>query len=133
MRPLADQPQPRPHHCSANRLPRVTRAAVRRRPAPCIIQRTAGYGPVCPVVWEGRSRKAPPYPDQRGVAADEAGLTPFAGRRSHWPASLLNLALGEGRQVDRMLDAERLRDVERQYGFGYPPSFWAGVDELVAL
>jgi hypothetical protein len=21
------------------------------------------YGPVCPVVWEGRSRKAPPYPD----------------------------------------------------------------------
>ena len=26
------------------------------------IHRTAGYGPVCPVVWEGRSRKAPPYP-----------------------------------------------------------------------
>ncbi len=23
------------------------------------------YGPVCPVVWEGRSREAPPYPDQR--------------------------------------------------------------------
>src|SRR5262245_13705189 len=23
------------------------------------------YGPVCPVVWEGWSRKAPPYPDQR--------------------------------------------------------------------
>jgi hypothetical protein len=22
------------------------------------------YGPVCPVVWEGRSREAPPYPDQ---------------------------------------------------------------------
>src|SRR4051795_1094375 len=21
------------------------------------------YGPVCPVVWEGRSREAPPYPD----------------------------------------------------------------------
>jgi hypothetical protein len=28
-----------------------------------LIQRTAGYGPVCPVVWEGRSREAPPYPD----------------------------------------------------------------------
>ena len=27
------------------------------------IRRTAGYGPVCPVVWEGRSREAPPYPD----------------------------------------------------------------------
>ena len=24
------------------------------------------YGPVCPVVWEGRSREAPPYPDQPG-------------------------------------------------------------------
>src|SRR3954453_16208625 len=23
------------------------------------------YGPVCPVVWEGRGREAPPYPDQR--------------------------------------------------------------------
>ena len=22
------------------------------------------YGPVCPVVWEGRSREAPPYPHQ---------------------------------------------------------------------
>jgi hypothetical protein len=21
------------------------------------------YGPVCPVVWEGRRREAPPYPD----------------------------------------------------------------------
>ncbi len=26
---------------------------------------TAVYGPVRTVVWEGRSRKAPPYPDQR--------------------------------------------------------------------
>src|SRR5436190_24250122 len=25
------------------------------------------YGPVCPVVWEGRSREAPPYPDQYGL------------------------------------------------------------------
>src|SRR6476620_3597381 len=24
------------------------------------------YGPVCPVVWEGRSREAPPYPDLWG-------------------------------------------------------------------
>ena len=22
------------------------------------------YGPVCPVVWEGRHREVPPYPDQ---------------------------------------------------------------------
>jgi hypothetical protein len=26
------------------------------------------YGPVCPVVWEGRSREAPPYPDQRPLS-----------------------------------------------------------------
>ena len=25
--------------------------------------RTTVYGPVCTVVWEGRSREAPPYPD----------------------------------------------------------------------
>ena len=24
------------------------------------------YGPVCPVVWEGRRREASPYPDQHG-------------------------------------------------------------------
>src|SRR5690348_12367 len=28
------------------------------------ISRTAVYGPVRTVVWEGRSRKAPPYPDR---------------------------------------------------------------------
>src|SRR5262249_46758542 len=26
-------------------------------------RRTAGYGPVRPVVWEGRRRETPPYPD----------------------------------------------------------------------
>ena len=26
------------------------------------------YGPVCPVVWEGRHREVPPYPDQAGSA-----------------------------------------------------------------
>src|SRR6266581_7137494 len=29
----------------------------------CLIWRTAVYGPVCTVVWEGRSRETPPYPD----------------------------------------------------------------------
>ncbi len=28
-----------------------------------MIRRTAVYGPVRTVVWEGRSREAPPYPD----------------------------------------------------------------------
>jgi hypothetical protein len=28
------------------------------------------YGPVCQVVWEGRSREAPPYPDLWHIAAE---------------------------------------------------------------
>ena len=32
------------------------------------------YGPVCPVVWEGRCREAPPYPD---------GLRPRAGHTTN--------------------------------------------------
>ena len=38
------------------------------------------YGPVCPVVWEGRSREAPPYPDcvehkrQLGGSAQQVSL-----------------------------------------------------------
>jgi hypothetical protein len=32
-------------------------------PANCIIHRTAEYGPVRTVVWEGRRREAPSYPD----------------------------------------------------------------------
>src|ERR1700726_2134945 len=28
----------------------------------CLTRRTAVYGPVCTVVWEGRSREASPYP-----------------------------------------------------------------------
>ena len=28
------------------------------------------YGPVCPVVWEGRSREVPPYPDQSVITFD---------------------------------------------------------------
>ena len=30
-----------------------------------ITDRTAVYGPVCTVVWEGSGREARPYPDQR--------------------------------------------------------------------
>src|SRR5215211_1088660 len=63
--PLAAREQPRAHHCLADRLLQLTRPPPRRRTAAGLIRRTAGYGPVCPVVWEGRSREAPPYPDCR--------------------------------------------------------------------
>ena len=41
---------------------RLGLAPVRCRPAR-LLRRTAVYGPVCTVVWEGWSREAPPYPD----------------------------------------------------------------------
>jgi hypothetical protein len=38
-----------------------------------LIQRTAVYGPVRTVVWEGRSREAPPYPDFGGESMGDFG------------------------------------------------------------
>jgi hypothetical protein len=40
------------------------------------IRRTAGYGPVCPVVWEGCSREATPYPDAHryGMGMQSIGI-----------------------------------------------------------
>ncbi|MER8549418.1 reverse transcriptase domain-containing protein [Mesorhizobium sp. M1169] len=32
------------------------------------------YGPVCPVVWEGRRREAPPYPDQSAIRSRDETL-----------------------------------------------------------
>src|SRR5208282_1609033 len=64
--PLAARQQPRAHHRVADSLLKFDRPIFRRAPTACLIHRTAGYGPVCPVVWEGRSRETPPYPDRRG-------------------------------------------------------------------
>src|SRR5215831_4620932 len=66
--PLATRKQPRAHHRAANDLSQITRPSFHRRTAACLIRRTAGYGPVCPVVWEGRSRKTSPYPDLKTLA-----------------------------------------------------------------
>ena len=62
-RSVADQKQSRARHRPAKRLLRQDRPSFHGS-SPCrSINRTAVYGPVCPVVWEGRSRKASPYPD----------------------------------------------------------------------
>ena len=47
-----------------------------------LIHRTAVYGPVRTVVWEGRSRETPPYPDpQAGRGCKRVvHLAPLAGR-----------------------------------------------------
>ena len=48
-------------HC---RMPTSTRLGFRDSLfTDCLTRRTAGCGPACPVVWEGRSCEAPPYPD----------------------------------------------------------------------
>src|ERR1700724_426909 len=76
-RPMAARKQPRAHHCSAKLRPSLTRPDFRRGTANHIIHRTAVYGPVRTVVWEGRSREAPPYPDwderRRTLRAPKSG------------------------------------------------------------
>jgi len=63
-RPLAAQQQSGAEHRSIKRLlPQWPRPRLRRRKRNRIINRTAVYGPVCTVVWEGRGREASPYPD----------------------------------------------------------------------
>ena len=47
------------------------------------------YGPVCTVVWEGRSRKASPYPDQDKFSDMLRGLS-RADRRFHATLRLMS-------------------------------------------
>ena len=83
---------------------RLGLAPVRCRPAR-LLRRTAVYGPVCTVVWEGWSREAPPYPDcfdflSRRPVPDES-----AARLVHRTKVPMNLLLegvkpGEGNVDD---------------------------------
>src|SRR5690349_10317656 len=75
--PLATREQPRAHHRAANDLSQITRPSFHGRTAACLIRRTAGYGPVCPVVWEGRSRETSPYPDCRNRDRDPRIFLPW--------------------------------------------------------
>src|SRR3984893_638318 len=51
------------------------------------------YGPVCPVVWEGRSREAPPYPDHwhKADIAAVFGNVCSSGQSRHQASGLINL------------------------------------------
>src|SRR5664279_4796018 len=73
--PLAAQQQPRAYHRVAKRLPRLARIVFPRTQPWRLIHRTAVYGPVCTVVWEGRSREAPPYPDWGAFAVRDFALS----------------------------------------------------------
>src|SRR5215212_3410351 len=101
--PLAAQQQPRSYPCPPQSLPRDARSALRERPTLRLIHRTAVYGPVRTVVWEGRSREAPPYPDPQERAPDLLEVPPPTLHvRAHDPrlkpriAERLQNALNEG-------------------------------------
>src|SRR5882757_6898865 len=68
--PLAARAQPRASHRLANDLLQLNRPIFRRDLATCLIHRTAVYGPVRTVVWEGWSRETPPYPDRNDKVDD---------------------------------------------------------------
>src|SRR6185503_7052192 len=64
--PMASQSHSRHTPSPARRLLRLARPRTTGRQEDYLIHRTAVYGPVRTVVWEGRSREAPPYPDRPG-------------------------------------------------------------------
>jgi hypothetical protein len=43
------------------------------------------YGPVCPVVWEGRRREVSPYPDQSMITFDRNPSSRSTGLGDHLP------------------------------------------------
>ena len=61
-RPVAAQHLKSHEHCALQRQTRLPRSSSSMRLAR-LTRRTAVYGPVRTVVWEGRSRETPPYPD----------------------------------------------------------------------
>jgi hypothetical protein len=66
----AAQQQPRAHHRSPKRRPRLARSCVPRDHKGSLIHRTAVYGPVCTVVWEGEAARPTPIPIQAAAASD---------------------------------------------------------------
>ncbi len=52
-----------PQYRTARRVLRLARVASTAADGERLTDRTAVYGPVRTVVWEGRSGDAPPYPD----------------------------------------------------------------------
>src|SRR6266545_4822629 len=77
---MASEPEPGHVVCSAQRGTRLARTLfVSRRPKAQLI-RTAVYGTVRTVVWEGWMSDCPPYPDQDWLP--HAGQIPKNGKHS---------------------------------------------------
>ena len=60
---VADEPPRALNHAFTNARFRRLGLLTMEKLVECLIRRTAVYGPVCTVVWEGRDREVPPYPD----------------------------------------------------------------------
>jgi hypothetical protein len=71
--------QPRALGCAAQCLLRLARHSEIDRPLIAQPAEPAGCGPACPLVWEGRSREASPYPAFMG-AQSRSDLSWAAGR-----------------------------------------------------
>jgi hypothetical protein len=85
------------------------------------------YGPVCPVVWEGRCREAPPYPDlgseaeiqtEALAAAWQAYRIPRRRERMSRKAEAAHRALGEALPFGktRPLTVADFADFEKAFG-----------------
>ena len=99
-----------PNHLRRSETPKARRPAV--TPPTAQLDRTAVYGPVCPVVWEGRSREAPPYPDllRRKRTAELANRIPSPSGSSPWPRDR------EPRCARRSDDTDARREARRCFG-----------------
>src|ERR1700720_726717 len=92
--PLASRPEQSPLHRASQCPLQIARPPVLDRSALAQLLETAVYGPVRTVVWEGRSREAPPVPivaDRRAPsAANSQTAAKCGGRRRSgppwWPA-----------------------------------------------
>src|SRR6202050_4194923 len=75
----------RAQHRIAQCLLRLARDSAIDRKTDRLTRRTAGCGPACPVVWEGRSREASPYPNQNASRVSSEWIeasSQYAWRRS---------------------------------------------------
>ena len=117
--PVASRPQQSPLVGAFQRLLQIARSPIPVRSGVSPASRTAVYGPVCTVVWEGWSREASPYPDpwrkttctgRKGTAAvgpgadvrrppsvQIGGFTPWLSRAT----MCSSLALARERSTDR--------------------------------
>src|SRR6195256_3621694 len=83
--PLAAQQQSRAHLCPTKCLLHLARLCSPRGSQATLIYRTAVYGPVCTVVWEGEAARPTPIPIGRCSVFEQTPSQPFAcipGRNS---------------------------------------------------